>query len=48
MEQEVRELIEQSVGDRLSVMQQIEESWSRQARRPTADEIESWIAEGRT
>lgn len=47
MEQEVREIIEQSVGDRLAVMQLIEASWSRQARRPTADEVESWIAEGR-
>ncbi len=40
MEQEVRELIEMYVGDKLSVMRQIEESWSRQARRPAADEVD--------
>ena len=47
MEQEVREIIEMYVGDKLSVMKQIEESWSRQARRPTAEEVDAWIKEGR-
>lgn len=47
MEQEVREIIEMYVGDKLSVMKQIEESWSRQARRPAADEVDAWINEGR-
>lgn len=47
MEQEVREIIEMYVGDKLSVMKQIEESWSRQTRRPAADEVDAWIKEGR-
>ena len=47
MEQEVRKIIEMHVGDKLSVMKQIEESWSRQARRPTAEEVDAWIKEGR-
>jgi plasmid stability protein len=47
MEQEVREIIEMYVGDKLSVMKQIEESWARQTRRPTAEEVDAWIAEGR-
>lgn len=47
MEQEVREMIELYVGDKLAVMKQIEESWGRQTRRPTAEEVEGWITEGR-
>ncbi len=48
MEQEVRELLETHVSERLSVLGQIEASWNRQARRPTAAEIDSWIAAGRS
>ncbi|HET9210156.1 MAG TPA: hypothetical protein VFR03_07150 [Thermoanaerobaculia bacterium] len=47
MEQEVRVLLEEHVGDRLSVLDQIEASWANQTRRPAAHEIESWIGEGR-
>jgi len=47
MEQEVRELLEVYVAERRSVLDQIEQSWSRQTRRPTADEIEAWIGAGR-
>lgn len=47
MEQEVRELLEDSVGDRISVLAQIEASWSRQKRRPSPSEVERWIAVGR-
>ena len=47
MEQEVRELLEESVGERTSVLAQIEVSWSRQKRRPSASEVERWIAAGR-
>ncbi len=47
MEQEVREILELQVGDRLSAVQQIERSWERQVRRPSAEEIDSWIAAGR-
>lgn len=47
MEQEVRVLLEEHVGDRLSVLDQIEASWGNQSRRPSPDEIEVWIAEGR-
>jgi hypothetical protein len=47
MEQEVREILDAQVGDRLSAIAQIERSWDRQARRPSAEEIESWIEAGR-
>jgi len=47
MEQEVREMIELYVGDKLAVMKQIEASWSKQTRRPTAEEVDAWIKEGR-
>lgn len=47
MEQEVRELLEESVGEKVSVLQQIEASWSKQKRRPSAAEVENWIAAGR-
>jgi plasmid stability protein len=48
MEQELRELLEVYVAERSSVLKQIEAGWSRQARRPTASEIETWIATGRS
>ena len=48
MEQEVRELLERHVGDRVSALRQIEEAWGAQSRRTTAEEIETWIGEGRT
>jgi plasmid stability protein len=48
MEQEVRELIEIHVSERRSVLDQIEAAWSRQTRRPTADEVDAWIAAGRS
>lgn len=47
MEQEVRELLEEHVADRSSVLKQIETSWGRQTRRPRAREIDSWINAGR-
>ena len=47
MEQEVRELLEESVGERLSVLEQIEGSWRKQKRRPSPAEIERWMAIGR-
>ena len=47
MEAQVRELLEESVGDRLSVLEQIEDSWKVQARRPSAREIEDWMVTGR-
>jgi plasmid stability protein len=47
MEQEVRELLEDHIGDRLSTMKQIEASWEKQTRRPTPREIDRWIAQGR-
>ncbi len=48
MEQEVRDLLETHVSERRSVLEQIEAAWSRQARRPTAGEVDTWIAAGRT
>ena len=47
MEQEVRELLEEYVTERSAVLRQIEESWARQARRPTGEEIDRWINAGR-
>jgi plasmid stability protein len=47
MEQEVRELLEEHIEERLSILDQIEASWEKQARRPTAAEVESWIGAGR-
>jgi len=47
MEQEVRELLEAYVSERRSVLDQLEAAWSRQSRRPTAREIDAWIANGR-
>ena len=47
MEQEVRELIEAQVGDRASAVAQITRAWASQKRRPTAEEVEAWLREGR-
>jgi hypothetical protein len=47
MEQEVRAVLEQHVGDRLALLDEIEQSWMRQARRPKAREVEAWIGVGR-
>jgi hypothetical protein len=47
MEQEIRELLEVYVSERRSVLDQIEAAWSRQERRPTASEIDAWIAADR-
>jgi plasmid stability protein len=47
MEQEIRELLEAHVAERRSVLEQIEAGWHRQARRPTAAEIDAWIGVGR-
>ena len=47
MEQEVRAVLEQHVGDRRALLDEIEQSWDRQTRRPKADEVESWIHVGR-
>lgn len=48
MEQEVRELLEVYVAERRSIIEQIEASWDRQTRRPTAREIDRWIMTGRS
>jgi hypothetical protein len=47
MEQEVRELLEEYVTERSGVLKQIEASWARQSRRPSAEEIDRWINAGR-
>ena len=47
MEEEVRQVLEQHVAERASLLKQIEASWERQAHRPTAKEIDAWIAAGR-
>jgi plasmid stability protein len=47
MEQEVRALLDEYVGDRLALLEQVEAAWSRQARRPAAREVDAWITAGR-
>jgi hypothetical protein len=47
MEQEVRAVLEQHVGDRRALLDEIEQSWARQTRRPQANEIDAWIQAGR-
>jgi len=47
MEQEVRDLLEVYVTERRAVLDQIEAGWAKQARRPTAAEVDSWVAVGR-
>ena len=47
MEQEVRDLLEDYVAERRSVLEQIEAGWAAQTRRPTAQEVDSWIGAGR-
>lgn len=47
MEQEVRELIEGYVAERRAILDQIEAGWGKQTRRPTAAEIDAWMAVGR-
>lgn len=48
MEQEVRVLLEEYVGERLALLEQIEAGWARQARQPSAREVDAWIDAGRT
>ena len=57
MEQEVHAIIQKRIEERaeerqrhekrMALLREIEESWSRQKRRPTAEEVQSWIREGR-
>lgn len=47
MEQQVRDILEQHVAERDSVLKQIEASWARQSRRPEPSEIDAWITGSR-
>jgi hypothetical protein len=47
MEHEIREILEQYVSERDSVIEQIEAARSRQKRRPTVKQIDKWIVAGR-
>jgi plasmid stability protein len=47
MEQEVRAVLEEHAGDRESLLAQVESAWAKQARRPSAAEIEQWLKVGR-
>jgi plasmid stability protein len=47
MEQQVRELLEDYVTERRSVLEQIEAGWAAQPRRPTAQQVDNWIRAGR-
>ena len=47
MEQEVRDLLDGYTAERQSVLRQLEQRWAQQRRRPTAVEIDRWMAIGR-
>lgn len=47
MEQEVGTMLETQHPDRKTVLDQIREGWAQQTRRPTPEEIDAWIGEGR-
>jgi plasmid stability protein len=47
MEQEVRDLLEEYVGERAAVLRQIEGSWESQSRLPSSAEVQKWISAGR-
>lgn len=47
MEQEVRDLLEGYVVERRAILDQIEAGWQTQTRRPTATEVDTWMAVGR-
>ncbi len=47
MEQEVRDILDEYIAERSSVLEQIEAGWESQARRPSAEEVDAWIAAGR-
>jgi plasmid stability protein len=47
MEQEVRDLLEGYVVERRAILDQIEAGWQLQTRRPTAAEVDTWMAVGR-
>ncbi len=47
MEQEIRDILEEHAGDRMSAIRQIEQSWRRQLRRPKASEVDAWKRAGR-
>jgi hypothetical protein len=47
MEQEVRDLLEEYVAERSSILEQIEAAWATQRRRPTAKQVDRWIRAGR-
>lgn len=47
MEQQVPELLEDYVAECCSVLEQIEAGWAAQPRRPTAEQVDTWIGAGR-
>ncbi|MEZ5354254.1 MAG: hypothetical protein R2762_16575 [Bryobacteraceae bacterium] len=48
MEQEVRDILADHTAERESILDRIEASWPKQARRPTAAEVDAWINAGRS
>ena len=47
MEQELRELLEDYVAGRHSILAQIEAGWAKQRHRPAAEQVDNWIGVGR-
>ena len=47
MEQQVRDLLAETVVDRAAAARLIEKAWTRQDRSTTAEEVEAWIRRSR-
>ena len=47
LDPEVRDLLDGYTAERQSVLGQLEKRWAHQTRRPTAEEIDRWMAIGR-
>jgi hypothetical protein len=40
-------LLKRDIAERQRILEQIETAWKHQARRPSADEVDAWVAVGR-
>ncbi|HKE85975.1 MAG TPA: hypothetical protein VKB50_19585 [Vicinamibacterales bacterium] len=47
MEHEVRAVLEEHIGEREALLEQIERAWEKQTRRPKASEVDQWLRVGR-
>jgi plasmid stability protein len=47
VEEQVRQLLAESVVDRMSAVELIEKAWTRQERATTAAEVDAWLRSSR-